>query len=99
MTAEHFEVVENYVHLKGTVKSADEGCKLIQEEVMAVVAEAGGKLEANNATLSLATRKKFVYSSRVTELEDALKQAKKDEETDGIAECTESTYLICKVAG
>ena len=99
MTAEHFEVVENYIHFKHTVKGAEEGCKLIQDEVTAVVAEAGGKLEVNGATLSIGSRKKHEYPDNVKELEAALKEAKKNAETDGTAEATETSYLICKVAG
>jgi hypothetical protein len=95
-TIEHMEVVENYVDAKLQIKALELKAKLIQDEVLAIVKEAGGKLEFNGAVLATGTRKKWEYPSAIADMDDALKQAKKNAETDGDATFTESDYVICK---
>jgi len=96
VTQEHFEVVENYVNLMQQSKAVSQAAGLLKDEVMQVVAEAGGKLEANGAVLSVGHRKKWKYPYPVEEMETELKQAKKQAETDGEATSESTEYLICK---
>lgn len=96
VTQEHFNVVEEYVRIKREIKSLEAAAKLLQDEVMPVVRESGGKMDVNGVNLSIARRKNWTYPAQVEEIGEAYKQAKKDAETDGLATCTESEYLVAR---
>jgi len=50
-------------------------------------------------TLSIGTRKKWEYPAVVADIEDALKEAKKNAEADGTAAFTESEFLTFRAKG
>ena len=98
VTQEHFKTLEQYADLSAQIKALEEARKAIKSEAMSIVSQTDeGKLDVNGVTLTVGTRKKWSYPYPIKEMEDELKQAKKDAEADGEATCEHTHYLICKV--
>jgi len=97
------ELLNHFVDLKIQAKKIDEEIELIKNQVQAevekILAEQGGEIEQvalqsrDRVSLSLSSKKTWVYSDFVQKSEEALKERKKEEQQNGEATFTEEKIL------
>lgn len=84
--------LQRYREIKLLLESLEQELEDLKPAIVTLVEENGAPVKIDGLTASVTKRKKWEYSTEVTQLNDSLKQRKKYEEANGIA--TISGYTI-----
>ncbi len=90
--------IKHYADLKIKIKQLEDEASELQPKILEYIVGSGAdEVEIDGVgKISLAHRKKWVYSDKVTQMEQALKDEKVLEEQIGTAQCTENPYILFK---
>ncbi len=88
------ELFQKYSQLKNTIKELQEEVNVLEPELMNEMKESGAeKVESDFGLFTIVPRKAYQYSDVVKSMETVLKDKKKEEEKNGVAQVSINTSL------
>ena len=95
---EQKDLLNQYAEIKKDIKLLEEKADILNPQVLDIMQEQGAEeIEIRDVgKLSLGSRRTWKYSAIVKEIDDKLKEQKKDEERRGVADYQEKHYVIFK---
>lgn len=91
---ENEKLYQEYIQVSNQISELESKKKILTEQVMNKFKEEKlEKIEAENGLITLASRKKWVYSENVDKKNVELKELKKVEENTGVAKSETTEFL------
>lgn len=91
ITEKDLELIETYAQLKKQQQELEAQIKLISEDVTAIVVKIG-KTKGNGYSLSVASKKTWKHGLIIQQMEEEIKELKKQEIEEGKAILSKETF-------
>ncbi len=97
ITQEEKDKLTQYAELKSEIKILEKKAEELNPAVLEIMEEhKAEEITLYIGKLSLGSRRTWKYSAEITEMDQGLKNAKKEEEQLGVATYTEKKYVVFK---